>query len=108
MGRLLRVSDIVLELRHRACAEGENPEHDHGHTDCYLERTAADEIERLRAELAREKRVKAMLNDQIDLERDNAKVLAFWLMHPYVFVHERIIEAVDNDLAPYYGKAHGE
>ena len=48
---------------------------------------AADEIDRLRAE--------------------NLK-LAAWLMHEYVFVHERIIEAVDLDLVPYYGKAHGE
>jgi hypothetical protein len=66
---------------------------------------AADEIDRLRAELAREKRVKGMLNDQIDLERDNAKTLAYWLMHPYVFVHERIIEQVDLDLVPYHGTA---
>lgn len=81
------MNDIVLELRRRACTTAENPEHDHGHTDCYLERTAADEIERLRAE---------------------NKKLAAWLMHEYVFVHERILEAVDLDLVPYYGKAHGE
>lgn len=84
-------NDIVELLRDRACTTAEYLEHDHGHSDCYLERTAADEIEVLRAELA--------------LERDNAKVLAFWLMHPYVFVHERIIEAVDKDLVPYYGTA---
>jgi len=42
--------DIVELLRLRACpAEGEYLEHDHGHSDCYLEREAADEIERLRS-----------------------------------------------------------
>ena len=41
--------DIVKLLRQRACPpEGEYIEHDHGHSDCYLEREAADEIERLR------------------------------------------------------------
>lgn len=43
--------DLVEQLRHRACPpEGEYLEHDHGHSDCYLEREAADEIERLRTE----------------------------------------------------------
>lgn len=43
------MSDIVEMLRLRACPpEGEYLEHDHGHSDCYLEREAADEIERLR------------------------------------------------------------
>ena len=47
-----RMSDIVEMLRLRACPpEGEYLEHDHGHSDCYLEREAADEIERLRAKL---------------------------------------------------------
>jgi hypothetical protein len=42
-------NDIVAQLRLRACSpEGEYLEHDHGHSDCYLEREAADEIERLR------------------------------------------------------------
>lgn len=46
-------NDIVELLRQRACPpEGEYLEHDHGHSDCYLEREAADEIERLRAKLA--------------------------------------------------------
>ena len=41
--------DLVEQLRHRACPpEGEYLEHDHGHSDCYLEREAADEIETLR------------------------------------------------------------
>ncbi len=44
------MSDIVEMLRLRACPpEGEYLEHDHGHSDCYLEREAADEIERLRS-----------------------------------------------------------
>jgi len=43
------MSDIVDMLRLRACSLDEQPEHDHGHTDCYLEREAADEIERLRS-----------------------------------------------------------
>jgi hypothetical protein len=47
-------NDIVELLRLRACPpEGEYLESDHGHSDCYLEREAADEIERLRAELSR-------------------------------------------------------
>jgi hypothetical protein len=42
-------NDIVELLRLRACPpEGEYLESDHGHSDCYLEREAADEIERLR------------------------------------------------------------
>lgn len=42
-------NDIVELLRMRACPpEGEYLEHDHGHSDCYLEREAADEIETLR------------------------------------------------------------
>lgn len=42
--------DIVEMLRQRACPPtGEYLEHDHGHSDCYLERKAADEIERLRS-----------------------------------------------------------
>lgn len=43
-------NDLVEQLRQRACPpEGEYLEHDHGHSDCYLEREAADEIERLRS-----------------------------------------------------------
>lgn len=41
-------NDIVQMLRLRACSIEEQPEHDHGHSDCYLEREAADEIELLR------------------------------------------------------------
>lgn len=45
--------DIVSALRERACPAGlpwtaEAPEEDHGHTDCWLQHQAADEIERLR------------------------------------------------------------
>ena len=47
-------NDIVELLRMRACPpEGEYLESDHGHSDCYLEREAADEIERLRNEILR-------------------------------------------------------
>jgi hypothetical protein len=46
------MSDIVEMLRLRACSVEEYPEHDHGHSDCYLEREAADEIELLRSKLA--------------------------------------------------------
>lgn len=42
------MSDIVKMLRLRACSPEEYLEHDHGHSDCYLEREAADEIETLR------------------------------------------------------------
>jgi hypothetical protein len=48
------MSDIVEMLRLRACSQEEYLEHDHGHSDCYLERTAADEIERLRSKLAQQ------------------------------------------------------
>lgn len=47
------MSDIVDMLRLRACSLDEQPEHDHGHSDCYLEREAADEIERLRSDVDR-------------------------------------------------------
>jgi hypothetical protein len=40
-------SYIVKQLRLRACSVEEQPASDHGHSDCYLEREAADEIERL-------------------------------------------------------------
>lgn len=46
--------DIVELLRQRACPPEEYLEHDHGHSDCYLEREAADEIERLRSKLAQQ------------------------------------------------------
>lgn len=47
------MSDIVEQLRDRACPAGlpytgDNPQDDHGHTDCWLMHQAADEIERLR------------------------------------------------------------
>ena len=46
-------NDIVELLRLRACPpEGEYLESDHGHSDCYLEREAAEEIELLRAKLS--------------------------------------------------------
>jgi hypothetical protein len=45
-------SDIVKQLRLRACSVEEQPASDHGHSDCYLEREAADEIERLRGLIA--------------------------------------------------------
>lgn len=46
--------DLPTQLRNRACPAGEpwtgdNPEEDHGHTDCWLHHQAADEIERLRS-----------------------------------------------------------
>jgi DNA repair exonuclease SbcCD ATPase subunit len=48
--------DIVKKLRDRACPSGlphtgDNPEEDHGHTDCWLYHQAADEIERLQKRL---------------------------------------------------------
>ena len=44
--------ELVAMLRNRACPAGEpwtgdNPEQDHGHTDCWLHHQSADEIERL-------------------------------------------------------------
>ena len=46
-------ADIVTALRQRACPAGlpwtaDNPQDDHGHTDCWLQHQAANEIERLR------------------------------------------------------------
>ncbi len=46
--------DIIQHLRDRACPAGlphtgDNPEEDHGHTDCWLHHQAANEIERLRS-----------------------------------------------------------
>jgi hypothetical protein len=48
--------DITNQLRERACPAGEpwtgdNPEQDHGHTDCWLFHQAAVEIEVLRKQL---------------------------------------------------------
>ena len=45
-------SDLVKQLRNRACPAGlpwtaDHPQDDHGHTDCWLHHQAADEIERL-------------------------------------------------------------
>jgi hypothetical protein len=58
-------NDIVEMLRLRACPpEGEYLEHDHGHSDCYLEREAADEIERLRFRLV------LLESETDDLRRD--------------------------------------
>lgn len=57
-------NDIVKLLRLRACSPEEYLEHDHGHSDCYLEREAADEIERLRSKLAQ------LESETDDLRRD--------------------------------------
>lgn len=81
---------LVEMLRERACQAGEPwtgdaPEEDHGHTDCWLHHQSADEIERLRAETQK---------------------LAGYLMHEFVFVHERIIEEADAALEPYLGRAN--
>lgn len=51
-------SDLVAQLRDRACPAGlpwtdENPEEDHGHTDCWLHHQAADEIERLLSQITK-------------------------------------------------------
>jgi hypothetical protein len=77
------MSDIVEMLRLRACSVEEQPDHDHGHSDCYLEREAADEIEDLRAE---------------------AHKLAALLMSEYTWVHESKIAEVDSALESYIGK----
>jgi hypothetical protein len=79
--------ELVKQLRERSCPAGEPwtgdaPEEDHGHTDCWLHYQSVNEIERLRAETQK---------------------LAKLLMHEYVFVHERIIEHVDQVLKPYLG-----
>lgn len=55
-------NDIVNLLRMRACPpEGDYIESDHGHSDCYLEREAADEIERLRL----------LINEWVDADDDD-------------------------------------
>jgi hypothetical protein len=101
--------NVAKELRNEADGTyGRQPE-DRYQRLLLVGADAIDDLEArvnaLRAELAREKRVKAMLWDQIDLLKSEAKELAYWLMHPYVFVHERIIEDVDKDLAKYHGTA---
>ena len=69
---------------------------------------AANEITRLRSEIVSLNELVAdalpKLTERLKLRAENKK-LATWLMHPYVFVHERIIEELDKDLAPYHGKA---
>ena len=62
-------SDLVTELRNRACPAGlpwtgDHPQEDHGHTDCWLHHQAADEIERLRSKLAQ------LESETDDLRRD--------------------------------------
>jgi hypothetical protein len=56
--RLRSQVNLVKALRDRACPAGlphtgDNPKDDHGHTDCWLHHQAADEIERLRALIAK-------------------------------------------------------
>jgi hypothetical protein len=85
----LTTEDIVEMLRERACQAGEPwtgdaPEEDHGHTDCWLHHQSANEIECLRAE---------------------NKKLAGYLLHGLVFVHERLIEELDEVLQPYFGES---
>lgn len=48
--------DIVERLKERACSAdepwtGDNPEEDHGHTDCWLYYQAINEIDSLRRQL---------------------------------------------------------
>lgn len=81
------MTDIVELLRDRACPAGlphtgDNPEEDHGHTDCWLHHLAADEIERLRQECSK---------------------LAGYLMSEYTWTHETIIQEVDEALKEYIG-----
>jgi hypothetical protein len=49
------LAHLPEQLRSRTCPAGEpwtgdDPDEDHGHTDCYLIRLAAKEIERLRSQ----------------------------------------------------------
>lgn len=51
-----RADELVAVLRHRACPAGlphtgDNPEEDHGHTDCWLHHQAADKIEQLQLKI---------------------------------------------------------
>jgi hypothetical protein len=67
-------NDIVELLRLRACPpEGEYLESDHGHSDCYLEREAADEIERLRS----------LINAWADAEEEADLIRGFDLFTAY-------------------------
>ena len=83
----LTTEHLIEMMKNRACQAGEpwtgdNPEEDHGHTDCWLYHQAIQEIERLQAE---------------------SKKLAGYLIHEFVFVHERLIEELDQVLKPYLG-----
>jgi len=44
--------------------------------------------------------------DEIDRLRAETQKLAGYLMHEFVFVHERIIEEVDAALEPYLGRVN--
>ena len=69
-------NDIVQMLRLRACSLDEQPEHDHGHSDCYLEREAADEIERLRQKRMAQSHEIAVLRSklaQLESETDSIR-----------------------------------
>jgi hypothetical protein len=83
---------FVALLRERVCPAGlphtgDEPQEDHGHTDCWLHHQSISEIERLRAECQK---------------------LANLLMSPLVFTHERILDEVDAALLPYLGRANSE
>jgi hypothetical protein len=83
--------DIVEQLRQRACQPGEpwtgdNPQLDHGHTDCWLHHQSISEIKRL---------------------QDDNLQLATLLLSQKVFVHETIITEVDQLTSRYIGGTNG-
>jgi hypothetical protein len=47
------------------------------------------------------------LADEVEYWRFEATKLAKLLMSEYVFVHERLIEEVDDALGPYIGSSNG-
>ena len=81
-------ADIVTALRQRACPAGlpwtaDNPQDDHGHTDCWLQHQAANEIERLRRWKAEAAKVLARWDDVADLVPTGANQLG---LHKYDIV----------------------
>jgi HAMP domain-containing protein len=72
----------IQELRDRACPAGlphtgDNPEEDHGHTDCFFLNKAADEIERLQAEIASmvasAQQLTQLVNEWVDVQPGRTK-----------------------------------
>lgn len=84
----MNTNDLIKFALTRTCPAGlphtgDNPEEDHGHTDCWV--------------------VHELIGKIRELHNENHKLVAT-LMGPYVTVNESKVEEVDDLLATYIGK----